>query len=97
MLRCRAGIEICKAVKIGDDLAQWYVSPFEGIDLEDNVGVYSRVKVIRRKGVLRVGRRTIFGTDAVVLESIEEREICAGTPARESGNRPPENQVGRRS
>jgi serine O-acetyltransferase len=57
-------------------------SPFEGIDIEDDVWVCSGAQVIGGSGRLRVGRGTIVGANAVLLESTGEWEIWAGAPAR---------------
>jgi serine O-acetyltransferase len=43
--------------------------------------------VLCKQGVLRVGRGTMVGANAVLLESTGEDEIWAGIPARCVGKR----------
>jgi serine O-acetyltransferase len=62
-------------------------SRFEGIVIEDDVTLGSGAKVLGKVGVLRVGRGTIVGANAVLLQSTGEGEIWAGIPARCVGHR----------
>ena len=62
-------------------------SRFEGIILEDDVILSPGAKVLGKEGVLRVGRGTIVGANAVLLDSTGEDEIWAGVPARRLGSR----------
>jgi serine O-acetyltransferase len=62
-------------------------SRFEEIILEDDVILSPGVKVLCKEGRLRVGRGTIVGANAVLLESTGEEEIWAGVPARCLGKR----------
>ncbi|UCH58642.1 MAG: hypothetical protein JSV61_10515 [Anaerolineales bacterium] len=57
-------------------------SHFEGILLEAEVILSTGAKVICKEGVLRVGRGTILGANAVLLNSTGEGEIWGGVPAR---------------
>ncbi|MDD5467953.1 MAG: hypothetical protein PHS96_09100 [Anaerolineales bacterium] len=62
-------------------------SRFEGILVEDDVILAPGAKVLCSQGVLRVGRGTVVGANAVLLESTGENEIWAGIPARKVGMR----------
>ena len=63
-------------------------SRFEGIVLEDDVILSPGAKVLGKQGILRVGRGTVVGANAVLLNSTGEDEIWAGVPARCLGARP---------
>jgi serine O-acetyltransferase len=43
--------------------------------------------VLCKEGVLRVGRGTVLGANAVLLESTGEGEVWAGLPAKKAGPR----------
>ncbi len=62
-------------------------SGFEGILVEDDVILGAGAKILCARGVLRVGRGTVVGANAVLLESTGENEIWAGIPARKIGDR----------
>lgn len=62
-------------------------SRFEGILIEDDVILAPGAKVLGKEGVLRVGRGTVVGANAVLLQSTGEGEIWAGMPARCVGKR----------
>lgn len=62
-------------------------SSFEGIVVEDDVILSPGAKVLCKQGVLTVGRGTVIGANAVLLESTGEMEIWAGIPARCVGKR----------
>lgn len=62
-------------------------SQFEGILIEDDVILSPGCKVLCREGILRVGRGTVVGANAVLLESTGDGEIWAGMPARCIGKR----------
>jgi serine O-acetyltransferase len=62
-------------------------SAFEGILVEDDVILSSGAKVLCKQGVLRIGRGTVVGANAVLLQSTGEYEIWAGLPARCIGKR----------
>ena len=63
-------------------------SQFEGIEIGDDVILSPGCKVLCREGVLKVGRGTVIGANAVLLESTGDYEIWAGSPARCVGQRP---------
>lgn len=62
-------------------------SAFTGLRVEDDVILGSGAKVLGSQGILTVGRGTILGANAVLLESTGEDEIWAGIPARRVGRR----------
>ena len=62
-------------------------SYFEGIVIEDDVILSPGCKILGKEGVLRVGRGTVIGANAVLLQSTGEWEIWAGMPARCMGER----------
>lgn len=62
-------------------------SKFAGIVIEDDVILSPGCKVLCKAGVLRVGRGSVIGANAVLLESTGEDEIWAGNPARCVGKR----------
>ena len=62
-------------------------SRFEGIVVEDDVILAPGAKVLCKNGVLRVGRGSVVGANAVLLDSTREYEIWAGVPARCVGKR----------
>lgn len=57
-------------------------SRFESVVIEDDVILSPGSKVLCKEGVLRVGRGSVIGANAVLLESTGEREIWAGIPAK---------------
>jgi serine O-acetyltransferase len=62
-------------------------SKFEGLVVEDDVILGTGSKILCSEGILRVGRRTIVGANAVLLQSTGENEIWAGIPAKCVGKR----------
>jgi len=62
-------------------------SQFEGIVIEDDVILAPGAKVLCKQGVLRVGRGTMVGANAVLLQSTGAWEIWAGVPAKCNGKR----------
>ncbi|MCW5876412.1 MAG: hypothetical protein KIS85_05955 [Anaerolineales bacterium] len=62
-------------------------SKFEGIELGDEVILSPGSKVLCKQGILRVGRGTVLGANAVLLESTGEGEVWAGVPAKRVGKR----------
>ena len=62
-------------------------SAFEGIQVDDDVILASGAKVLGKQGVLRIGRGSVVGANAVLLQSTGECEIWAGLPARCIGRR----------
>ena len=62
-------------------------SHFEGIVIEDDVILSPGCKILCKKGILTIGRGTVIGANAVLLESTGEWEIWAGIPAYCVGKR----------
>lgn len=62
-------------------------SKFEGIVVEDDVILSPGAKILGKEGILRIGRGSVVGANAVLLESTGENEIWAGVPARYIGRR----------
>jgi len=63
------------------------ISRFEKIVIEDDVVLAPGAKVLCKEGVLKVGRGTVVGANAVLLQSTGEGEIWAGVPAKCIGKR----------
>lgn len=83
------GVKIYPGVSIGraDIHKPMSESAFEGIVIEDDVILSPGAKVLCKQGVLRVGRGTVLGANAVLLQSTGENEIWVGIPARKVANR----------
>ncbi len=64
-------------------------SLFQGIVIADDVILAPGAKVLCKEGVLQVGRGTVVGANAVLLQSTGENEIWAGIPAKCVGQREP--------
>lgn len=62
-------------------------SRFKGIVIEDDVILAAGAKVLGKEGVLRVGRGSVIGANAVLLESTGSGEMWAGVPATCVGRR----------
>lgn len=62
-------------------------SKFEGIIIEDDVIISPGAKILCKEGVLRVGRGSVIGANAVLLESTGEGEMWVGIPAHCLGKR----------
>jgi serine O-acetyltransferase len=62
-------------------------SKFAGIEIGDGAILAAGAKVLCKEGRLRVGRGTVVGANAVLLESTGEDEMWAGIPARKVGAR----------
>lgn len=62
-------------------------SGFKGIVVEDDAILCPGAKILGKDGVLRIGRGSVVGANAVLLESTGENEIWAGVPARCVGKR----------
>lgn len=62
-------------------------SPFERIEIEDDVILSPGSKILCKSGVLRLAKGTVVGANAVLLNSTGENEIWAGIPATRVGVR----------
>lgn len=91
--RSRIGdrVKIYPGVTLGraDIYQPMSASRFEGIIVEDDVILAPGAKVLCKEGVLRVGRGTVVGANAVLLQSTGDYEIWAGVPAHCIGRREP--------
>jgi serine O-acetyltransferase len=65
------------------------VSKFEGIVVADDVILGAGAKILCDDGILRIGRGTVIGANAVLTESTGENELWAGIPAKKVGLREP--------
>lgn len=65
-----------------DDRTSW-----EGVRIEDDAILCVGAKVLAGPKLMTVGRGTIVGANAVLLESTGEYEVWAGIPARRVGVR----------
>ena len=62
-------------------------SAFEGIRVEDDAILCTGAKILCKQGILTVGKGSVIGANAVLLESTGENEIWVGIPARCIGGR----------
>jgi len=62
-------------------------SQFERIEIGDDAILAPGSKVLGKQGVLRIGKGSVVGANAVLLQSTGEGEIWAGAPARRIGMR----------
>ena len=62
-------------------------SKFKGIRIESDAVLCSGAKILCKEGVLTVGKGSVVGANAVLLNSTGENEIWAGIPARCIGSR----------
>ncbi len=85
-----ANVHLYQGVTLGraDIYLPSELSKFVGIEIGDDVILSPGCKVLCREGVLKIGRGTVIGANAVLLESTGEYEIWAGSPARCVGQRP---------
>jgi len=83
------GVKIYPGVTLGraDIFRPATQSLFEGIVVEDNAILCPGAKILCKEGVLRVGKGSVIGANAVLLESTGENEIWAGVPAKCIGER----------
>ena len=62
-------------------------SSFKNIMIEDDVILSPGSKVLCKEGILKVGKGTVIGANAVLLTSTGEGEIWTGIPAKQTGHR----------
>lgn len=62
-------------------------SKFQAVEIADDVILSPGSKVLCKEGVLRIGRGTVIGANAVLLESTGDGEVWAGLPAKKVGMR----------
>lgn len=87
--RIGARVKVYPGVTLGraDIYRPMEQSRFEGIVIDDDVILSPGAKILGREGILRVGRGSVIGANAVLLQSTGENEIWAGIPARRVGSR----------
>jgi serine O-acetyltransferase len=68
-------------------------SRFKGVVIEDQAILCPGARILAKDGILRVGRGTVVGANAVLLESTGEWEIWAGAPARRVGLREQDDSI----
>ena len=71
----------------GDVYRPIQASKFEGLRVGDDVILGAGAKILCDQGVLEIGRGTVVGANAVLLQSTGPDEIWAGIPARKVGRR----------
>jgi serine O-acetyltransferase len=62
-------------------------SPFEAIELEDDVILYPGAKILGGHGITTIGNGAIIAANAVVTGSVPPGEVWAGAPARRINSR----------
>jgi len=62
-------------------------SGFKGIQVGSDSILGSGAKILCKEGILTIGKGSVIGANAVLLESTGENEIWAGNPARRVGMR----------
>jgi serine O-acetyltransferase len=87
--RIGANVKIYPGVTLGraDIHVPIEQSAFQGIVIEDDVILSPGSKVLCKVGTLTVGRGSVLGANAVLLESTGVNEIWAGIPAKKVGER----------
>lgn len=84
-----ARVKIYPGITIGraDIYLSMEQSAFTGVEIGDDVILSPGARILGKEGILHVGRGTVVGANAVLLESTGEWEIWAGIPARRVGVR----------
>jgi serine O-acetyltransferase len=89
--RCQIGdrVKIYPGVTLGraDIYQPIETSNFESIIIEDDVILSPGSKVLGKEGALRVGRGTVVGANAVLVNSTGPYEVWGGVPAVQIGQR----------
>lgn len=87
--RIGKGVKVYPGVTVGraDIYRPISQSRFEGVVIEDEAILCPGAKVLCKEGVLKVGKGTVVGANAVLLQSTGEDELWAGMPARCVGSR----------
>jgi serine O-acetyltransferase len=77
-------VKIYPGVTLGRADIQYPIerSKFVGIEIDEDVILAPGVKVLCKEGVLRVGKGTVVGANAVLTQSTGENEIWVGIPAK---------------
>ena len=87
--RIGKGVKVYPGVTVGraDIYRPMSQSRFEGVVIEDEAILCPGAKVLCKEGVLTVGKGTVVGANAVLLQSTGAGELWAGMPARCVGRR----------
>lgn len=87
--RIGSGVKIYPGVTLGraDIYRPADQSKFQGIVIEDGAILCPGAKILCKEGLLRVGKGSVIGANAVLLQSTGDNEIWAGIPARCVGTR----------
>ena len=77
-------VKIYQGVTIGraDIYRDHEESDMEKIIIDDGAVICAGAKILCKEGVLRVGKNTIVGANAVLTRSTGDNEIWAGIPAK---------------
>jgi serine O-acetyltransferase len=62
-------------------------SPFEAIEIQDDVILYPGAKVLGGPGTTTIGKGAIIAANAVVTRPVPPGEVWVGAPARPVGSR----------
>jgi len=87
--RIGKGVKVYPGVTVGraDIYRPMSQSRFEGVVIEDEAILCPGAKVLCKEGVLTVGKGTVVGANAVLLQSTGAGELWAGMPAHCVGSR----------
>jgi serine O-acetyltransferase len=87
--RIGRSVKVYPGVTVGraDIYRPMSASLFEGVVIEDGAILCPGSKVLCKEGLLTVGKGTVIGANAVLLQSTGENELWAGIPARCVGSR----------
>ena len=87
--RIGKGVKVYPGVTVGraDIYRPMSQSRFEGVVIEDEAILCPGAKVLCKEGVLTVGKGTVVGANAVLLQSTGPGELWAGMPAHCVGSR----------
>jgi len=82
-------VKVYPGVTVGraDIFRPMSASRFEGVVIEDGAILCPGAKILCKEGVLIVGKGTVIGANAVLLQSTGEGELWAGLPAHCVGKR----------
>ena len=82
-------VKVYPGVTVGraDIFRPMSASRFEGVVIEDGAILCAGAKILCKEGVLIVGKGTVIGANAVLLQSTGEGELWAGLPAHCVGKR----------
>lgn len=70
-----------------DAYQDYSLSKMEGIEIDEGAVLCAGSKILCKDGILKVGKNTVIGANAVLLCSTGDNEIWAGIPAKKISNR----------